>query len=251
MAMVRRQKVTIAALVLYWPMLFVSAHIPVPEVVRQADMSDKSLHVLMYMILTFLLWSALKPQSKTNWRHLAPWLTLAIVLVYALCDEYLQRFVAGRSMDAHDLVADLVGAVAALVVVSIFSFWPALLTVTATTIYTLAVFTRANLTELLPVTSTVFHLGAHSFFTLQWIACLRSKFAMRRPDRRWLGMSLIAPLGLLLVTKASALISGKAFEGWDILAAAVGILGTVAIWSIFARPRVNRAKHHELSRAEV
>ena len=251
MAMVRRQKAVIAALVLYWPTLFVLAHIPIPEVVRRADVSDKSLHVLMYMILTFLLWSALKPQSKTNWRHLAPWLTLAVVLVYALCDEYLQRFVAGRSMDAHDLVADVVGAVAALVVVSIFSFWPALLIVTATTIYTLAVFTRANLTELLPVTSTLFHLGTYSFFTLQWIACLRSKFAIRRPDRRWLGMSLIAPLSLLLITKASALISGKAFEGWDIVAAAVGVLGTVTIWSILARPRANRANRPELSGAEV
>jgi hypothetical protein len=64
-------------------------------------------------------------------------------------------------------------------------------------------------------------------------------------------MSLIAPLSLLLITKASALISGKAFEGWDIVAAAVGVLGTVTIWSILARPRAYRANRPELSGAEV
>jgi VanZ family protein len=251
MAMVRRQKATIVALALYWPTLFVLAHIPVPEVVRRADVSDKSLHVLMYLILTFLLWSALKPQSKLDWRRVAPWLTLAVVLGYAVCDEYLQRFVAGRSMDAHDIVADVIGAAAAFAVLSFFSFWPAALIITGATIYTLTVFTRANLTELLPVTTTVFHLGTYGFFTLLWIACLRRRFAVTRGGRRWLGASMIAPLGMLLVTKASALISGKAFEGWDVVASAAGIFGTIAIYCFLARLRERAAKGPALSGAEA
>jgi hypothetical protein len=237
MAMMRRRKVTILALALYWPTLFVLAHIPIPAVVRRAGMSDKSLHVLMYMILTFLLWSVVEPQSKLRWRRATPWLTLAVVLAYAFCDEYLQRFVAGRSMDARDLVADAIGALAALGLLSVFSFWPALLIVSGTAIYTLAVFTRANLTELLPVTSTVFHLATHTLFTLLWMVCLRTSFGLKQPNPRWLVASLSVPLGLLLVTKTSALISGKAFEGWDVVAAAVGIFGTLAACWILGRPR--------------
>jgi VanZ family protein len=251
MAMIRQQKMTILALALYWPTLFVLAHIPVPEVVQRAGMSDKSLHVLMYLILTFLLWSAVKPQSKPDWRRAAAWLTLAVVLAYAFCDEYLQRFVPGRSMDTHDLVADAAGAAVALALLSVFSFWPGILIVTGATIYTLAVFTRANLTQLLPVTTTVFHLGTYGLFTLLWIAYLRTSYDLRRWDHRWTGISSSVPLGLLLATKVSALISGKAFEGWDVVAAAAGIFGAVTGCWLLSRTRGKTAKGLGLSGAET
>lgn len=251
MAMTRQQKVTILALVLYWPTLFVLAHIPVPEVVREAGISDKSLHFLTYMILTFLLFSAVQPGSKLTWRRTAPWLTLVVVLSYAICDEYLQRFVAGRFMDARDLVADAAGALAALALLSVFSFWPGLSIVTGTSIYTLAVFTRANVTELLPVTSTVFQLATHGLFTLLWIACLRASFGRKKLDRRWVVASVSAPLGLLLATKASALILGRALEAWDVVAAAAGIVGTVAACFALGRARSKATKSTELSGAEA
>ena len=65
MALMGRQKGVIAALAFYWPAVFAIAHVPIPEVVRQARMSDKSLHLLVYMILTFLLQSAIRPRE--NW----------------------------------------------------------------------------------------------------------------------------------------------------------------------------------------
>lgn len=228
MAFLRRQKVVTVALVLYWPALFVLAHIPIPQVVRKAHMYDKSLHLLAYMILTFLLWSAIKPREKVHWRRAAVWCLLAIVTVYGVCDEYLQHFVADRSMDPRDFVADVIGAVAALGILTVLPFWPASVIVAGTTIYTLAVFTRANLTALLPVTMTVFHLVTHAIFTLLWIGYLRQRSYPQRTGPLWIVVSVSLPLALVAVTKASTLISGKAFEGWDMIAAVVGILGAVA-----------------------
>jgi hypothetical protein len=60
---------------------------------------------------------------------------------------------------------------------------------------------------------------------------------------------MMAPLGMLLVTKASALISGKAFEGWDVVAGVAGIFGTITIYSVLVRLREKAAKGPALSGA--
>ncbi len=54
MALSRQQKVTIISLVSYWLTLFILTHIPIPLFVREAGVSDKSLHLLAYLILVFL-----------------------------------------------------------------------------------------------------------------------------------------------------------------------------------------------------
>ncbi len=231
MAFLWRQKAVVAVLVLYWPTLFVLAHIPVPQVVRRAHVYDKSLHLLAYMILTFLLWSAIKPLERVCWRRAAVWCLLAVVIVYGMCDEWLQYQIGSRSMDPTDFAADVIGAVATLGMLTVLSFWPTSIIIAGTTIYTLAVFTRANLTALLPVTMTVFHLMTHAVFTLLWIGYLRQRLYLRRNSRLWVAASLSLPLALVVITKVSATISGKAFEGWDMIAAVAGIFGAVAaIW---------------------
>jgi len=232
MTLIRRQKAVIAALVLYWPTLFVLAHIPVPKIVRAAHVSDKSLHLLAYMILTFLLWSAIRPLEKVRWRNAAVWWILATVLVYGVCDECLQYFVVGRSMDPMDYLADVAGTVTALGVLAIVPFWPASVLVCGATIYTLAVVTRTNLTALLPVTMTLFHLTTHAVFTLLWMGCVRQRLDPRRNARLWLITSISAPMALVLVTRASTAISGKTFEAPDVIAALAGILIAVLIVSV-------------------
>jgi VanZ family protein len=219
----------LALLLLYWPTAFVLSHIPMPQVVRDARMSDKSLHFLAYMMLTFLLWSVVRPYGKVNWRKAAVWCVLAIVMVYGVCDECLQHFVAGRSTDVRDLFADFVGAVTALGVLTFLSFWPAFLLVAGTVIYTLAVFTRANVTKMVPVTATVFYFAAYAAFTLIWAGCLRRWPPVRAAERRWFLASVSVPMALIVVTKVSAVLSGKAFEGWDIAAAVVGVVVSVAV----------------------
>ena len=192
-------------------------------------MSDKSLHLLTYMILTFLLWSALRPFEKAHWRRRATWFVLLTAMLYALLDEYLQNFVSGRSPDAHDLVANLIGMLAGLGIASLASFWPGALIVTGTTIYTLAVFTRANMTRVLPVTSTMLHLGTYGLFTLLWIGWMDRSRAGRQCGGRWYFKALSGPLALLAGTKISEIASGKQFEGWEIVASLGGIVGAVAV----------------------
>jgi VanZ family protein len=233
MAMAQRRKWMILALALYWPALFVLAHIPIPQVVREANMSDKGLHFLVYAILTFLLWSAVGPDSKVKWRRPGGWLILAAVLLYSLCDEGLQHFVSGRSADAKDLVADLAGAAVALGILTVFSFWPAGAIVTAITVYMLPVLARRNLMNLLPVMTTVFYVGGYATFTLLWTRCLRWPKGARRVGWAWLAASVSGPLALLAVTRISAKAAGRPFDRWDMLAAAMGILaGVLVAWTV-------------------
>jgi len=251
MTLIRRQKAVIAALVLYWPTLFILAHIPVPEVVRAAHMSDKSLHLLAYLMLTFLLWSAIRPVEKVRWRKAAVWWILAVVLIYGVCDEVLQNLVADRTMDPLDYLADVAGTVTALGVLAIMPFWPASVLITGATIYTLAVITRANLTALLPVTMTLFHLSTHAVFTFLWMGCLRQWLDSKRNIGLWLAASISLPLLLVLVTRVSAVISGKVFEPSDTISAVAGILAAMLIVSAVTLLTRRNERQTELSSADA
>lgn len=215
------------ALALYWPTLFVLAHIPIPQVVQEADLSDKGVHFLMYAILTFLLWSVTEPNTKVNWRRATGWLVLLAILIYALCDEGLQHFVRGRSADPKDLIADMSGAVTTLALLSVFSLWSAGAVVCAVAIYMLPVLARKDLMNLLPVMTSMFYVGGYACFTLLWTRCSHS--LMRRWDKggQRLIVSLSGPLALLTVTKISTMVKQRPFEAWDIVAAIVGILGGI------------------------
>ncbi len=70
MTLSHQQKITAVLLVFYWIVLFVFAHIPIPKVVREADVSDKSLHFLVYLILVFLLWFTVSDGKKMRARQM-------------------------------------------------------------------------------------------------------------------------------------------------------------------------------------
>src|SRR4030042_647093 len=101
MALSRRQKLTIISLLVYWPGVFILAHIPIPQLVYKAQVSDKSLHFLVYLVLVFLLWFTISPDKKVNWRKAAAWWVLFVVVWYGVVDEVLQGYV-GRSCDIID-----------------------------------------------------------------------------------------------------------------------------------------------------
>ena len=109
MTLSQQQKLTFGALILYWPVLFIVAHIPIPQLVRRAHVSDKSLHFVAYLILVFLLWFAINPQSKVNWRRAAVWWVLLVIAGYGIADELLQNFVSGRSCDVRDFTSRFSG----------------------------------------------------------------------------------------------------------------------------------------------
>jgi len=238
MALSRQHKLIISSLVIYWVALFILAHIPIPQLVRKADVSDKGLHLLAYMILTFLLASAINPYKKVNWRKATVWWVLLIIVCYGVIDEVLQGYVAGRSCDIRDFFANLVGTLTGLILLSVFTFWPACLVVTCVTIFGLTNIARANLADLLPGTNTAFHLFAYALFTLLWIRYMQgprsagtqpTHMQVIAPKPRWLAVASIPPAGLLLAVKLGSLVLGRSFTITDVIVSAVGIVAVVGI----------------------
>lgn len=212
MSLSGQQKITAILLVLYWTALFVATHIPVPQVVQEADVSDKGLHLLANMILVFLFWFTVSDGRRANWRQAAPWCVLGIMLAYAIFDELTQGFVAGRICDPRDLLADLVGTFTGLAVFSFFSFWPASLLLIATTILIWANIAQTNLSDLIPAANALFHLISYSILTAMWIQCMRlfvPEINPRSTGTKWLVTASAASLVLLTITKLFSMIFSK------------------------------------------
>jgi VanZ family protein len=242
MALSRRQKLTIISLLVYWPGVFILAHIPIPQLVYKAQVSDKSLHFLAYLVLVFLLWFTISPDKKVNWRKTAVWWVLFVVIWYGVIDEVLQGYV-GRSCDATDFLADLAGTLAGLILFSFFTFWPLLLVVTGTAIFILTNLIRANLDELLPVTNAMFHLFGYGLFTMLWIQYIHLFLPMKKaPKPKWIITALALPIGFLLIVKSFSIIFGKDFGGKDVIVAIAGITAVVATMYLIAllRQRLTR-----------
>ena len=244
MALSHRQKLTIISLLIYWPGVFILAHIPIPQLVYEAQVSDKSLHFLAYLILVFLLWFAISPDKKVNWRKAAVWLVLFVVVWYGVVDEVLQGYV-GRNCDVTDFLADLAGTLAGLILFSLFTFWPVLLVVMGTTIFTLTNLTRANLDELLPITNAMFHLFAYGFFTMLWLQYIHLFLPMKAPKPKWMIAALVLPIGFLLTVKSFSVIFGKDFGVQDVIISVVGI--TVVVATIYLIALFRRGLTQKLS----
>ena len=247
MTLSHQQKIAACILVLYWPGLFVLAHIPIPHVVQEADVSDKSLHFLAYLILTFLIWSAVSGNRKVKWRRAAPWLVLFLIVVYGILDEWLQTYVAGRSCDVRDFFTDLAGALAGLILSSFLTFWPAGLLVAATFIFGVTNVTRANLADQLPVTNAVFHLLAYAILTVLWIQYTHLFSAAKAPKARWLISALVVPAGFLIIVKSFSVITGKDFALSEIIISFGAIAAVVTVFYLRALFRKTQGSKSENS----
>lgn len=240
MALSRRRKATIISLVFYWPALFILAHIPIPQLVREAGVSDKSLHFLAYLILVFLLWFAVSGDKLVSWRRAAVWWILFVVACYGVVDELLQGWVAGRSCDVQDFFADLAGTIIGLILFSFFTFWPAGLLVAGTVIFVITNIARANLADLLPVANTMFHLFAYAIFTMLWIQCVHLFLPAKAPELKWLIPTLAVPTGFLLSVKLFSVVLGKDFAPSDIVISIGAIAAVVA--AIYLRALFHRTR---------
>jgi VanZ family protein len=234
-----QQKITAALLAIYWPVLFIFAHIPVPRAVQEAEVSDKSLHFMAYLILVFLLWFTVSDGKKINWRKASPWWVFLIMVAYGIIDEWLQSYAVGRTCDAWDLLADLTSTITGLVLFSVLSFWPAGLVVTAIIIFGVANISRASLNDMLPAVSATFHLFAYAVFTAFWTQCLRlfvPTNCFRQNRAKWLAAALAAPLGLVLTVKLFSAILGKEFISRDMvisIGAIVAVVVTIHLAGLF------------------
>ena len=228
MRLLRRHKSVLLALGIYWPFLFWLTHIRVPQVARQSGMGDKTMHLMAYFVLTFLIWFAVSPYKKVRWNNAKPWFVAIAVLLYGLMDEYLQSKV-GRSGDVQDFIANCFGVLLALGVLSIFEFWTALLTVSATFIFVLSDMSRLMTLPQYAPYATAFHFTAYMAFTLIWIQWLE-RFGRFTPGKAgWLAVSLAVPAGLLLAVKVAAPVWDRPFNGFDVGIAVFGICLAVLI----------------------
>ena len=226
------RKITIILLVFYWPGLFILAHIPIPQSVREAGVSDKSLHLFAYLILVFLFWFAVSGDKKVSWRRGTVWWVLSIIVMYAIFDEWLQGRMPGRSCDVRDFFADMAGTLTGLILFSYFSFWPAGLLVAGTVIFGITNIARTNLADFLPVTNTAFHLFGYAIFTTLWIQnmqLLLPTIRLRGTKFKWLIASLAAPTVLLFTVKLFSVILGKGFPAKDVIIAVIAIATVVVI----------------------
>ncbi len=234
----QRQKLNIIALSVYWPAIFILSHIPIPQLVYKAQVSDKSLHLLSYLILVFLIWFAKSPNKKVNWRKATVWWILFVVVWYGVFDELLQSYV-GRQADVMDFFADLAGVTAGLILFSFFTFRPASLIVTAATIFLLTNLAKTNPAELVPFSNAMFHLFAYAFFTALWIQYIHHYLTRRPPQFKWLTATLALPVFLLLAVKVSAIAMDRHFGLQNLILAAAGIAITVNTAFIIALVRKN------------
>lgn len=249
MALSLQRKITVLALALYWPALFIIAHIPIPKVVLEAKVSDKCLHFLAYLILTFLLWFAIRGNKKVQWRKAAAWWMLLLVIWYGVVDELLQGVVAGRNCDIRDFFVDVAGTLTGLVIFSIFSFWPAALIVTALFIIVITNVARANVADLFPVTSTVFYLTAYTVFTFLWLRSLERYLLRLRSKRmsiQWMTLAPGAPVVLLLAVKLASMALGRTFMVRDMLVSTVGIGVVVTAAYIIAGHKIDRVSRSDI-----
>ncbi|MBW8000393.1 MAG: hypothetical protein FVQ80_00020 [Planctomycetes bacterium] len=233
MSVLLRKKLTIITLIIYWVFLAIISHIPIPELVYQARVSDKNLHLVAYMILVFLLWFSLRPEQKVNWRKITVWWVILIIGVYAVMDEVIQG-VVGRNCDMMDFIADMAGVLAGLILFSIFSFWFSFLFVTAIVIFLITNVARANVAELMPAINLLFHFASYALFTAVWMRCMNLFWELKSKSIRRFLVSLAAPLALLMTVKFYSVFSGRFFSKGDIIVAVTAISVVVSVNFLFA-----------------
>ncbi len=93
----------------YCAAIFIQSSFPTTEQLPQWPHLDKILHVAAYMLLGFLVFRALATGRLAENHNLSLILSILFAGLYGLSDEIHQSFVSGRSAEAADALADLLG----------------------------------------------------------------------------------------------------------------------------------------------
>ena len=228
MTLSRRHRWLLVALLVYWPAMFIATHVPVHDLGARTGMSDQTMHVLAYLGLSVLGWLAVSPQNKVNWRKPKVWIILAAVVWYSVMDELLQGLV-GRSAEISDFVANMVGVLIGLAILTFLSLWPAALLVTAIFTFVLSNMARIDQIVGMPFINIMFHFAAYAGFTLVWIQFLQPRLLWELSPLRWFVAALGPPFVLLLTVKLSAPLFGRPLWPIYCATAASGIVSAAAV----------------------
>lgn len=79
--------------------------------------ADKIAHFIEYGIFAWVVFRSFSNIGRNFPLRRAFYLSAGFILVFALFDEYYQRFVPGRHFDVYDLLTDAGGAVLVLLLV--------------------------------------------------------------------------------------------------------------------------------------
>jgi len=236
MPLLRRHKYILLILLIYWPALFVLTHIPIPQLARRSGMSDKIMHLLAYMALVFLWWLSISPYRKVDWRKVKVWLALAVMVWYSAFDEWLQGHI-GRSADVRDFYANLAGVLFGLVILSIFSFWPASLIVSAAFIFAVINLSKIDLLWEWPFLNTGFHFLGFAGFTLIWIQYMQRYVLFGKTlHAKWFLTTLVPPVALLVGVKLCSILLDKQVWLIDCLTVLVAIALAAVVSYLTCQP---------------
>lgn len=92
---------------------------PVQQLIRSVDHGDKVAHFILFGALSFLLNLAVTKKCF-KWGRWSVYRGTALVAVLAVCEEGSQRFIASRTFDYFDLLADLTGVVLFAFITALF-----------------------------------------------------------------------------------------------------------------------------------
>jgi VanZ family protein len=99
-----------SAVAIYCTLIFIGSSIPGDRIGLETPGIDKLLHTIEYLVLSILLYSALKLQISLGERAVF-WFTVAGSSLYGLSDEVHQIFVPLREFDPADIACDASGAI--------------------------------------------------------------------------------------------------------------------------------------------
>lgn len=95
----------------YCTAIFIQSSFPTTEQLPAWPFLDKILHVTAYSLLGFLVFRALATGRMANKPNLVLIISVLFAGLYGLSDEWHQSFVPGRSPEAADALADLIGGI--------------------------------------------------------------------------------------------------------------------------------------------
>jgi VanZ family protein len=99
-------------LILYCAAIFYASHQPTLLVSLPYQQQDKFVHLLVYAVLATLTWRYLLHWHKPlNIQVIG---VITFVALYAASDEYHQSFIVGRTASILDWLADILGAILAV-----------------------------------------------------------------------------------------------------------------------------------------
>lgn len=103
-------------LVIYWIVIFILTSLPI-DIAININVSDKIEHFGAYGVLSFLLFFTLSFQKKIPlFKEFPATFTLVFASLYGMVDELHQLLVPGRNADIKDWIADLTGALLAVLI---------------------------------------------------------------------------------------------------------------------------------------